>query len=236
MASNFYNVGDRKLYHSDFDLNWIHKYIGNPDKVDVILEFGSFDCGDGYRFKQHCKNSQVYSIEACPKRFEIIKDFARINGIKVFNCAISDEDGESDFYQCLDPNEGTLRYGPAGSILKRTEKHTNQWRHLSYPPPIKVKALKLDTFCDTNDIKSIDVLFMDVEGMEERCLRGLTKINPKLIYLEKHLGGEWYSGGYNEFEMNEYVLSRGYTLAEATGTDNLYVLKDMFKNENLFNG
>ena len=189
----------------------------------TILEFGSFDCGDGYRFKQYCKNAKVYSIEACPERYKIIKDFAKDNGIFCFNYAVADTNGETDFYQCLDPNEGDLKYGPAGSILKRTSKHTTNWSHLSYPDPIKVKAITLDSFCEENNITNIDILYMDVEGMEHRCFKSLTKIEPKMIYLEKHLGNEWYENGYDAKIMHEYMINRNYLLKEDSGTDSLYV-------------
>ena len=227
MNDGFYYVGNRKLYHSYFDLNWIDEYFKTSDKVKVIFEFGSFDCGDGYRFKQKCKNAEVYSIEACPERYKIIENFAKENKINVYNYAVSNKDGEEiDFYQCLDPNEGDLKYGPAGSILERTWRHTSSWTHLSYPPPIKVKTISLDFFCKTNKINNIDIIHMDVEGAEHMVLKGLTFCNPKMIFLEKHLGHDYYTGGYVSEDMHKYMLDRGYECKIELGSDTLYILKE----------
>lgn len=225
MKDGFYYVDDRKLYHSNFDMNWIDTYFPNIRDVKVIFEFGSFDCGDGYRFKQKCPEAKVYSIEACPERYKIIENFAKENDINVFNYAISDVDQILDFYQCLDPNEGDLRYGPAGSILERTWRHTSSWTHLSYPTPIKIESVTLDSFCKNNNVNRIDVLHIDVEGAEHKVLRGMSFTNPKMIYLETHLGNDWYAGGYIIEELHSYLLGRGYRMEMELECDRLYILE-----------
>lgn len=97
-----YMVKGHKFYKSDFNVEWIRKYLKELPKV--ILEFGSYDGGDGVFYKETFPSSEVFSIEACKERYDLIKPLESAFNIRAFNYAICEYDGFIDFYAVKDPN------------------------------------------------------------------------------------------------------------------------------------
>ena len=81
-----YEVDGVKMYKSDFNINWIFKHLGRTP--NVIMEFGSYDGGDGVFYKKTFPDAEVYSIEACDERYKVIQKLDEIFGIHTFNYAI----------------------------------------------------------------------------------------------------------------------------------------------------
>jgi FkbM family methyltransferase len=83
---------------------------------------------------------------------------------------------------------------------------------------IEVQALKLDTILQKHhpELKSIDVLTIDVEGWELEVLAGfnLEKFNPKVVCLENLNSSPDYIS---------YMLSNGYRLNKKEMQDEFYV-------------
>jgi len=218
---------DLTLYHGGFDLNWVDKYLGKTP--EVIIEFGAYDGGDAVRFKTNYQDSEVFSLEACENRFKIIKGYnIEELGIKLFNYAVSDVDGEIDFYPMLDSNnKDDNKYGGSGSILKATDKYKNSFKHLKHLEPVKVKSIRIDTFCKMNNISKIDILHIDAEGADLIALKSIGDLRPKLVFLEKGYGKEWYGpDAYSDDEILKFLQPLGYEIKEDTNIDGLYVLKN----------
>jgi len=216
---------DLTLCHGGFDLKWVNKYLGrNPE---VIIEFGSYDGGDGVRFKQTYPDADVYSLEGCENRFNIIKNYnVEETGVKLFNYAVSDIDGEIDFYPMTDSNDKESNvYGGSGSILKATDKYKKTFNHLKHLEPVKVQSIRIDTFCEMHNITNIDILHIDAEGGDLIALKSIGKLRPKLVFLEKGYGKDWYGPkAYSDNEILDFLSPLGYTIKEDTNIDGLYVL------------
>jgi hypothetical protein len=68
-------------------------------------------------------------------------------------------------------------------------------------------------------------MHIDVEGAEHRVMEGLGSLRPSMLWMETYLGKDYYGEyAYDVLELNNLVLSMGYKVAEATGSDTLYVL------------
>ena len=109
-----FQINDLKVYRSNFDLDWFQKHLKrNPE---TIIEFGSYDGGDGLFYKNNYPECNIYSIEACPKRFQIVKKLEHEYKINVFNYAVCDIDGHINFYQVHDENvlDSEEKYGSSG--------------------------------------------------------------------------------------------------------------------------
>lgn len=216
VSDGFYEIGGYNLYRSGFSIECL-------EDPKVIFEFGSFDGGDGVRFKTKFPNCRVISIEADPTRYEIIKEMnekLKID-LEVFNFAISDLDEEIDFYPTFDPNENGV--GGSGSIHKKTQKYKDTYDHLTELEPIKVQSKRLETLCKELEIEEIDLLHIDVEGAEFKVLRGMFMLRPKMIFLEKHLGSDMYEGAYHWDQMSAYIRYLGYMLAAESPSDAIFV-------------
>lgn len=221
-----YTVNGIKMYKSEFNVGWINKYLGHEPKT--LIEFGSYDCGDGVYYKQTYPNCSVYSIEACPERYKIVKNNGESFKIKTFNYAISDYDGQTIFYQVKDPNvlDDEKKYGSSGSINKRTDLYKNTFKHIEEQSPIEIECITLKSFCEKNNIKEIDFLHMDVEGVEYKAIKGLGKIRPKLIWMETYLGKKYYGeNSHNPEDLINLMINLGYKIVEKTPADCLFRYK-----------
>lgn len=221
-SDEFYTMEGRELYRSGFQMP-----LSNPQ---VIVEFGSYDGGDGARLKKLYPQARVVSIEADPYRCQMIRELDRDLeiGLEIIECAVSDFDGEIEFYRTLDPNEES-GIGSSGSIHKKTDKYKQTYSHLQEIEPFVVASKTLLTLSRELNLGEIDLLHMDVEGAELRVLKGMESLRPKVIFLEKHLGKEMYEGAYDWNEMRSYLLSIGYTLAEESPSDALFTFYPFYR-------
>jgi FkbM family methyltransferase len=208
-----YKIQNFKLYKSleDKDINIIKKYIPKPKN---IIEFGSYDGGDGIFLKNNFPNADVFSIEACPDRYLNIKELEKIFKINVFNYAIADYDGIIEFYQVHDENvvDNIKKIGSSGSINKKTNLYKTQFKHLTELSPISVNCITIQTFCNINNIKEIDYMHIDTEGAEHKVLLGFANIRPKIIRLENCYDKNYYGeNAYSITELNKLLFDMGYS-------------------------
>jgi FkbM family methyltransferase len=218
-----YEYNGIKLYHSDIKIETLKNYLINPK---IIFEFGSYDGGDGCFYKQNFPNSRVISIEASIERFNIIKSYEKILGIEIFNYAISNINGFDKFYEVFDPNvmDSNNNIGSSGSLNRKTEKYKNSFKHLKELEPIEVQTIRIDTFCQNNNITEIDFMHIDVEGTEHKVLDGFGEIRPKIIWAETYLGKDYYGdNAYDSEELIKLFIEKGYEIIEKSGADTLFL-------------
>lgn len=215
-SDGFYRIEGYELYRSGFEAP-----LFDPK---VIIEFGSYDGGDGARLKLQYPGARVISIEADPIRHRMIEKMnseLRI-GLEVVNCAVSNFDGEAEFYQTIDPNEKEWKVGGSGSLHRKTQKYKEIYSHLVEVAPIRVQCRTLRTLCDELSTGEIDLLHVDVEGAEMKVIEGMSNLRPKTIFLEKHLGEEMYEGAYDWEEMKNCLIALGYKFLAETHSDAIF--------------
>jgi FkbM family methyltransferase len=174
---------NRNIWHSGLEINIIKNLCNN--EVNNIIEFGSYDGGDGIRYKYFFPNANVYSIEASKNCYNNMKELENINkyNIKTFNYAISNYNGYIDFYDTYD--HLNKNYAPCGSIKKNlctTDCGNNNI--LEIKNKTNIPCITLDTFCKIQNIKSVDFAHIDVEGHAIEVIEGINEIKPKMIFIE----------------------------------------------------
>jgi FkbM family methyltransferase len=94
-------------------------------------------------------------------------------------------------------------------IIKNTRKLTT------------VKAFTLQKILDSNEIKHIDFISLDVEGYEEEVLRGidLTKNSPKFMLIETG------NSRIREFNIDNYLKRFNYKMVFRENNDTFYMLE-----------
>lgn len=154
---------DKYLYENIFSnyFNGTAVSIGAYDGIDI----------DNTLFFEKNLNWKVINIEPLPKVFERLS-INRPNSTNI-NCAISDIDGEEDFY--LNTGYTSMISGLVKSYdprhLDRLHYETSLTK--SKTDVIKVKTKRLDTLFDELDLKYIDVLFIDTEGSEFKIIKSI---------------------------------------------------------------
>lgn len=113
------------------------------------------------------KNGIVYALEADPENFRLLKkNTARFKNVRLFQLAVSDRAGETNFYRSEKSGCHSIINLPQNKEI------------------IMVPTANLDNLLmDTKNAQKIDLIKMDIEGGEMTALKGMVKIlnsNPNI--------------------------------------------------------
>jgi FkbM family methyltransferase len=190
-------------------------YFNFLDKIDAseiktIFELGSRDLLDAINLVNHYSNAIIYSFECnpdclveCKKNISNVKN----DNIILVEKAISLTDGEVTFYP-FDLN----KYDNMGSSsmfkidFSKRNKDDPDYNRENPQNEITVEGIRLDTFLKNNNINSIDLLCIDLQGYELNSLKSLGDYlnNVKYIITECSINST-YIGGANFVDLNNYL-------------------------------
>jgi FkbM family methyltransferase len=224
VPDGFYEARGTRLYHSNFNLLWLPQLGIVPD---VIFDIGSYDCGDGIRFKLKFPQASVFSFEADPTRFEIARKNASQFNVMVTNAAVIDRDGPISWYQVRDHLIDGGNIGSQGSIYLHTDALNAKLPYLSQSlNPLSVTGIRIDTFCKQNGIREICIAHIDVQGAEHDVISGFGLLRPKMVYAEMPSDQDvrWI-GAKEPNEVHSLLCRLDYLLLGDFGGDRLYMHK-----------
>jgi len=208
---NPWNIRD--LWCSYLSIEFIKSQLGNS--INNIIEFGSYDGGDGIKYKYHFPLANVYSIEPSPCCFKNTKLLEKY-GLNVFNYAISNQNSVMDFYETIDSIKNNK--APCGSLNKEYISTTTGNKPLEITEPIKIKTITLKQFCEDNKIHNIDLLHVDVEGYSCEVIDGMDDLKPRMIYIE--VMNETHN---HSDKISILLLKKGYKKLYALGADEVWI-------------
>jgi FkbM family methyltransferase len=148
--------------------------------ADTIFDIGSNSGIFSVLAKVYNTNSKVYAFEPQPNIFNVLKKNNEINNfnIQYQNIALSDKEGNVPFYN-YGKEAFTTENTTAGSLNK-------DWR-IENQNSIMVVVKELKSFIEENNIKSIDLIKIDVETFEYEVLSGYgtyLNVHKPIIILE----------------------------------------------------
>ena len=158
----------------------------NPVIFDVGANVGSYT----RTIKEYSPSAQVYAFEPHPESFRALAESEKLGGVRVFQNAIGDTEGEMELFDLADGNESTLASLHKGVIEQLHRKKARTF---------KVQVKKLDRVVAELGIPHINLLKVDTEGHELSVFKsGLNTIEAKKIDVV-------------QFEFNEMnVISRTF--------------------------
>ena len=157
----------------------------------LILECGSNDGADTQEFYEVFENPTLYCFEPGIESIEKFKQ--RDLKAHLFEGAISDVNGTDNYY----PSNND---GLSGGILPPTPHMYEMSPQLVFSDPVTVRTITLDTFVRDNNIDVINLIYADVQGAEEKMIRGgLDTFVNKVRYLFTE---------YSETEIYESATSK----------------------------
>jgi len=168
--------------------DWIkdHKdFMAKVRKFDTVVQAGG-NCGMYARFyKNYFK--EVYTFEPCPKNYYCLWHNCQGEGYHKYNVGLGE-------------NEEML------SISNTNTKNVGVHKLTNTPGDVQVVTI------DSLNLQSCDLIHLDVEGYEDRALKGalqtIDKYKPVVI-LERQKG-------------QEILLNRGYKLFKKLRMDSVY--------------
>jgi len=145
-----------------------------PVVFDVGANTGQFAAA----IFDHWPQARVHSFEPQSSLVPRIKELAAINGLQdrltINWCAIGARAGEADFFQ---------NRSPISASLIREKAARRSVRRVS-----KVPVKTLDDYAQAQGIRQVDILKLDVEGVELDAMCGARQIlsGVRLMFLEVH--------------------------------------------------
>lgn len=163
----------------------------------VILEIGTSTGEDTLAFLREFSHIQLYCFEPDPRCVEIHKSKVNDPRCQLYEIAISDVDGEAEFYQSRGSYEGFSEYSDwlQSSSLKTPKNHLKVHPWCKFEDKIRVQTRRLDSWFEENQIAEIDFIWADVQGAEENLIKGAFKTlsHTKYFYTE-YEDDELYEG------------------------------------------
>ena len=198
---------------------------------------GSYDGEEIKDFFETKSISSIHVFDPVPRNIEnlIKKNFKNKNKI-VSNCvAVGDSEKFVKFYDTnLEGNGSILKLSDFGqSNLSSYAKTFNKF--LVQHEPIEVKMITLDKYCADNQNLSVDILWIDIQGAELKCLKGAKNILKKIsiVHLEISVFKPTYEKGCIFSEIDNFLNKYRFSLIQmgtdfVAGTGNaIYCKKDV---------
>jgi FkbM family methyltransferase len=131
----------------------------------------------------------------------------------VLPMAVSDSDGRADFF--VNARDG------ASSLARMEESGLTHWKHSEFAvkSTVVVQTVRLDTFMKLADLRTIDYLKVDAEGVDLRVIQsaGERVRDIKKITLEVDIGPDrLYQGAPSHDDVLDFMQKQGF---ELTGSD-----------------
>jgi FkbM family methyltransferase len=178
-------------------------------KCRTVFGVGAYQGEVTAQYLRMLPEADIYSFEPFPQTFEALsKKFAGNSRVHLVNSAVTARSGEAPFYvnemtetnSLLPRPKDGRRYFPPGGKTRRT---------------INVRTISLDDFCSQSQIRSPDVLKLDIQGNELEALRGAEGIiqsgKVALIYTETTFVPH-YESGVLFAALHAHLNERGFSL------------------------
>jgi FkbM family methyltransferase len=193
--------------------------ILNGNSVNTIIELGARDCINSVLLHKKFKQSKIYTFECNPGTLKECRNRVKnIPKIELVEKAASNRNGVLTFYPIDQEKSDKTNWAdgnPGASSVYKISKNYPDEKLIQ--KKIQVPAIKLSTFISQKKIKSIELLFMDIQGGELQALRGLedsiskvriihTEVNFMAFYEKQPLYGD----------IKQYLNMNGFVLYKVT--------------------
>ena len=208
-------------------------FAAAPGSPRVILDIGAADGADTVRYAEEFPSARVLAFEPLPYNVEELKRALEAKGlldrVTVFQVALSDTDGETDFWVSGgEPPDKLARLvgtapGPRGwrysSSMLEPLDHLKTFPWCTFEREA-VPTRRLDTLLPHEGIDRIDFAHVDVQGAELQVLRGMGALLEETgaVWLEVS-DHELYRGQPLRHEVEEFMSSNGFELAVSADGD-----------------
>lgn len=189
---------------------FIHRI--NKDKVKIIFECGSRDGLDAIQLYEYYKPRLLYTFECNPEAIVLCKENLKNTNIILVEKAVYNENKIVDFY-ATDMEKSTNKELGASSMLWHRDNEIE-----FFQKKIEVEAIRLDDFMRQNNIDKVDMLCMDLQGVELQALQGIGNKIKDVSYIILEVSFEHYYKDDVLFkQMSGFLDDKGFRFKAGSG-------------------
>lgn len=199
-------------YH--IDKKYILDHLPNNP---IILDCGSHDGRDSLEFLSLNRNCKIHCIEPVQDIYQrLVHNTKRHSQIITYNCALSNQNGKEIIFVSSGDSDGS-------SSLLSPKEHLIDHPGVVFDNREVITTYTLDEWVNKNKIGVIDLLWLDMQGMEFEVLNASieTLKTVKVIHTEVSLK-ETYIGVRTYHEFKKFLFENGFILKKEAipkGTD-----------------
>jgi len=187
------------------------KYL---DTIDIkgIIQVGANIGQEISLFKTYTNN--ILAFEPSLTASFLFKN--KFNDIDIFNIALGNEDGIKKIYKSSNMDES--------SSLLRPKKHINIYPDILFNDKTHVTVNRFTTFMKNNpqyNYSNYNVLVIDTQGYDLNVIKEFDNyINNMDLVIAEYINVELYEGNQGLHELNEYMISKNFTIVDTFDENN----------------
>jgi FkbM family methyltransferase len=181
---------------------WL-KGAGVKTVIDVGAHTGEFSSA----VRAVLPDAQVYAFEPLHDCCQKLKTKLGSNGsVQVFEVALGDQHGAVRFWRS--------DFTKSSSLLRMSKLHQVAFPWSAGNHPTEVQVRKLDEYADQMELSSKTLLKIDVQGYEDRVLRGAQQVLRKVDYVLVEVSVAPLYEGQAQFDpIYSFLLQLGFSYA-----------------------
>ncbi|NVM03626.1 MAG: FkbM family methyltransferase, partial [Candidatus Helarchaeota archaeon] len=208
---------DKLLINYRYDLSIFFEKCGLNKNSKVIFDVGAYIGDYTKAFLKLFPKAIIWAFEPCLKTFKILKYNTRkfYNRVKLFNMGLIDENAKKKLY--------LMNFNAANSFIPLSD----DFKKVCGTRETKSQEIivkRLDDFVQEHNIKHIDIIKIDVEGVEYKLLQGgkdsfkniIDKIIIEISLIRKGLKSDNINRVFNFLYKNDFYLRNIYQLGRNT--------------------
>ena len=201
------HLSARKKDYSKITIVELRKYLGNSK---VIVEAGASDGVDTLMFAQNFPSVTVFAAEPIKKQYDFLTNkFKNINNINLSQVALSGKIELVNIF--VGKTTGELGGMGSSSILKPS-LHKKYFPEITFDETQLIQAITLEKFFLDNYIKTADLLWLDIQGMELDVMQASKDtMREKVKFLHLEISRvKFYEGMPSERDIRNFLQTIGF--------------------------
>lgn len=194
---------------SDFSKKEIYKLL--PTGA-VIIEAGCADGSDTLQFSDRFPDSRILALEPLPELYEVAKlRFASHPNIVLYKLALSPDSAQTKILYA-----GPIDKVHQSASLLMPTSHSEYYPSIVFEREIDVKTISLSDLIEMNQVKYVDLLWLDLQGLELSILESVgNQVLERIGVVHTEVSRfPLYDGAPSYKEVIKYMIDNGFELVK----------------------